>query len=292
MNELLFALKQCDEFINFNEKELNKLLSISDVEVFNKGEEVFTIDHEGRKFYIVVDGRLTLRLKSSVTKEYKRGKLFGEVAILGDTLRFGTIRATEQSRLLSFDRDIIFNSDKISKELALKITLSLTKKIISYFEVESFKPTEESISKGECDYIEFKKSINNHNKAVIVKTLAGFMNLNGGTVFCGVNDNGEIVGFDVNAKEFDEIQKQINKEINTRLGSSFRHYVLFDIEKIRGKKVIRIDCNSSKSPVFYKEFDINGHEREYFVVRSGSENRKMKKTSEVINYVQERFKNR
>ena len=151
--------------------------------------------------------------------------------------------------------------------------------------------SEKLIEKGECDYIEFKKSIHKFNKKAIVKTLASFMNLNGGTILCGVHDeSNEITGLNINQKGFDEIQKMINVEIRKKLGLNYLQYVTYDFEKVQDKKVIRIDCGSSNTPVFYKKMDKNGSEREYFVVRSGSENITIKKTSEIIKYVQERFK--
>jgi len=184
-DKIIIALQKCKEFRNLEIDELETLISIGSIEVFRKGEGVFTIDHEGKNFFVVIEGRLTLRLKSNMSKEYKSGELFGEVAILGDTLRFGTIHATEASTLIAFNRDKLFNSAVVPKDLLLKITLALTKKIISYFDHDTLVCSEKLIEKGECDYIEFKKSIHKYNKKVIVKTLASFMNLNGGTIFCG-----------------------------------------------------------------------------------------------------------
>lgn len=284
-------LRECPDFKELTDEEINDLSTISSREVFSKGEGVFSLNHEGKKFYVVMEGRLTLRLRNNQSKEYRRGELFGEVAILGNTLRFGTIRSTEDSMLVSFSRDQLFYSDAISKELALKLTLSLTKKVISYFDDGSLLSSEKLIEKGECDYVEFKRSLNDHSKANVVRSMAGFMNLNGGTIFCGVDDQtGEIVGMDIDHKSFDELQKMMTAEIKRRIGLSFRQYIFYDVEQIDGKRILRIDCSSSRSPVFFRHFDKNGLEREFFVVRSGSENIEMKKTSEVISYVQERFR--
>ena len=285
-------LKKCYAFSDLDDQELSALASIGVPEVFRKGEDVFTINHEGKKFYVVDAGRLTLRLKNNRSKEYIQGELFGEVAILGGSLRFGTIRATEESFLASFNREDLFFSDKISKELALKVTLLLTRKVVSYFDNDELLCSEKMIEKGECDFIEFKRSLNAYNKSDIVRSIASFMNLNGGTIFCGVSDeDGQIVGI-ANNQSFDQLQKMLGSEIRNRLGLSFCSDISYDMESIKGKRVIRIDCNSARSPVFYKEYHENGELREYFIVRSGSENITMKRTSEVISYVQERFKNK
>lgn len=286
------ALRKCEEFKHLSDEEINTLISIGHVETINRGKEVFSINHKGKNFYVVIYGRLSLRLGVKASKEYKMGQLFGEVAMLGDTLRFGTIRATEESKLISFNREDIFYSDRISKELALKITLALTRKVISYLNVEKWESSKDLIKKGECDFVEFKRSIHENNKDDIVRNIASFLNLNGGTIFCGVEDkNGEIVGLDADPKEFDTIQIMIGNEIDKRLGHGFRRYVNYDIEDIDGKTVIRIDCSSSNSPVFFKKLK-KGKEFDLFIVRSGSQNKEMQKTKNIINYVQERFKHK
>ncbi len=220
--------------------------------------------------------------------------MFGEVAILGDTFRFGTICATQESLLISFNREKIINSGLISKELALKVVLLLSRKAVSYFDDGVLIPSKKLIAKGECDYLEFKRSLNKQNKKDIVKTFAAFMNLNGGTVFCGVGDNdGEIVGLKYDLKKIDDLTRELMDEARRRIGVYFTNYVSFDVEQIDGKTILRIDCDSSRSPVFYKDLDNkneDGEPPEYFIVRTGSENVRLEKTRDIINFVHERFK--
>ena len=284
------ALNSCLAFCNLNEEEKKQLIEIGNIETIKKGEEVFTLDHEGKKFYIVLEGHLLLRLKSNHTKEYEKGQLFGEVAILGDSLRYGTIRATQLSTLISFDRDRLFHSDAISKELALKITLCLTKKIVSYFDGDGYTPSQKLIEKGECSYVEFKESMCEKHIEGITRSLAAFMNHNGGTVFCGVDDDGRVVGVKFGYKKYDEFQKAMNRKIRYHLSSKIRPRILFDVEKINSKTIVRIDCSPSKTPVFFKTYNKSGHATESFVVREGSENNKMVHISEAFSYIQNRYK--
>ena len=285
------ALKECPTLRSLNDNELDILMKLGEREVFKKGEEVFTIHHQGKKFYVVIEGRLLLRLKNHQSKEYKKGELFGEVSILGDTFRTGTILATEESMLLSISRDDLFYSDKVSKDFALKLTLLLSQKAVSYVNHVEMLSSIKMIEKGESDYIEFKASLHDQNKDVIAKNIASFMNLNGGTILCGVNDeDGKITGVNVNQKQFDELQKMMNREIRKRLGSEHETNVSYDIECIDDKKIIRIDCSASNTPVFFKRYDSNGNCKECFVVRSGSENRTIKRPSELIRYIKTRYK--
>lgn len=173
------------------------MVAIGEVELYKKGEAIFRqgikADNE-ESFFIVQEGKLLLRLNNKRTKEYTQGELFGEVAFLGEARQSGTVRAIEDSVLIVFDKNELLYSDKLSKELALKMVLLLAKKIVSYFEQEMRSDVKSIISKGETDYIEFKSSIFRKQKVAIVKTLVAFMNLNGGTILCGVgDDNGEIL---------------------------------------------------------------------------------------------------
>jgi len=284
------ALSSCLAFCNLNEEEKQQLIKIGKIETIKKGEEVFTIDHEGKKFYVVLEGHLLLRLKSNHTKEYEKGQLFGEVAILGDSLRFGTIRATQLSTLISFDRDCLFNSDSISKELALKITLCLTKKIVSYFNSDGCTPSQKLIEKGECSYVEFKKSMAVGHMEKIVATISAFMNHNGGTIFCGIDDDGEMVGVNFSCKKYDQFQKRMTTKIRGHLGAKYPSSIMYDVEEIDDKTVLRIDCSPATEPVFFKKYDENGRIHESFLVRQGSENRDMSQLSNALTYIQSRFK--
>ena len=283
-------LINCPDLERLSGKELDMLISIGEVEVFRKGEQVFTINHKGEKFYIVLEGRLLLRLKDKQSKEYRKGKLFGEVAILGNTCRFGTICAAEESMLISFNRNIIFTSQKISRDLALKIVLLLCEKMVSYFDTAISVTSRKLIEKGESDQVEFKASIDKYQKISIVKTLAAFLNFNGGTIFCGVEDErGIILGIDNGQKEIDNFKRALTGEIKYKLGAQFLKYISFDIEEIDKRTIIRIDCNSSNCPVFYKEINGHGEEKELFFLRTGPENNKKKKISHIIEYIKERF---
>ncbi|MFK8102619.1 MAG: RNA-binding domain-containing protein [Saprospiraceae bacterium] len=291
--QVLDVLKRCEDLKDINKEDLLSLMKVGEIEVYRKGEEIFTINHKGENFFVVLEGRLLLRLKNNKGKEYIKSQLFGEVAILGNTYRFGTVRAVEESMLLVFNRNKLFNSKILSKDLVLKLVLALTKKIVAYFDEDILISSKESIKKGENDFIEFKGSISKVHRSSIVRALVAFMNLNGGTIFCGVeDDNGKIVGLKNTLKEIDEFKKMILGEARRKIGFVITKYISFDIEEIDGKNILRIDCDSSQTPVFYKEVNnTTGEEKELFIVRTGPQNMKMKKTRDVINYVQERYRN-
>lgn len=69
----------------------------------------------------------------------------------------------------------------------------------------------EIISRGECDTTEFKKSITDITKNVY-ESICAFSNRDGGHVFLGVKDNGEILGIEPNCIE--KMKKDFVTEIN------------------------------------------------------------------------------
>ena len=116
------------------------------------------------------------------------------------------------------------------------------------------------------------------------------MNLNGGAILVGVEDGGRIAGLKMGNQEIDRFQRDLLNLLKRRLGAGFTTLIDFDAEEIDGKLVIRIDIDAARSPVFYREKTGNGEEKELFIVRTGTMNTQLKKTSEIIDFVQERFK--
>ncbi|MCE7699557.1 MAG: putative DNA binding domain-containing protein, partial [Methanobacterium paludis] len=98
----------------------------------------------------------------------------------------------------------------------------------------------EIIAEGENTKIELKEIMN--DKAY--KTLSAFSNTEGGTFLCGVNDNGQVVGFDC----LDEPVRDVTTKIVNRLGIQ-PSINCFEFE---GKKILRIDVKKSVNPIAYR----------------------------------------
>lgn len=102
---------------------------------------------------------------------------------------------------------------------------------------------------------------------IIVRTLAGFMNANGGTLFIGVDDNGNPVGIEreyrlLNTSENDNkkvyqenkdgYQNKIRSAINFYLGQVACDYVKITFENNNGHVVCRIDVESSANVIWFR----------------------------------------
>jgi MFS family permease len=72
---------------------------------FLAGETVFRRGDPGDAFYVVDRGELTLSLDGSGPKPLVRGDFFGEIALLRDVPRTGTITAETDAELLALERD-------------------------------------------------------------------------------------------------------------------------------------------------------------------------------------------
>ncbi len=110
------------------------------------------------------------------------------------------------------------------------------------------------IKNGEDENLEFKSSLRydyrqqKPNKAlegVIVKTLAGFMNTQGGSLLIGVGDNGDILGLEadyntLHRKDSDGYTQTITSLISEKMGTPACRLVRIIFHRHEGKEVCRI----------------------------------------------------
>ena len=95
----------------------------------------------------------------------------------------------------------------------------------------------EIIRKGECHTTEFKKSTTDITKDVY-ESICAFSNRNGGHVFLGVKDNGEILGIEPNC--IDKMKKDFVTAINNA-NKMYPPLFLIPVEyELQGKKVLHI----------------------------------------------------
>jgi hypothetical protein len=149
---------------------------------------------------------------------------------------------------------------------------------------------EELIRKGENNDVEFKSTLrmNLHTGKkddrmvhAVLKSIAAFLNAEGGTLLIGVADDGSISGIAEDGfPNDDKFLLALYDFIKTRLGEHAAAYVDAEIQTITVKKICVVSCKPAKKPVFYLDED--------FYVRLGPGTTKMK-TSEVLEYIETRF---
>lgn len=135
------------------------------------------------------------------------------------------------------------------------------------------------IELGEHDWVEFKSSMkydyykkaaNKDLENVIAKTIVGFMNVEGGKLIIGVDDDGVILGLkkDYNTlkhKNRDGYEREVFRIISTYIGheACFGNHVSF--YRIDGKDICLVDVESSPNPVYVTD----GKETTFYV-RTGN----------------------
>jgi hypothetical protein len=149
------------------------------------------------------------------------------------------------------------------------------------------------ISAGEDDRLEFKSTLrwnlrsNKSDKAMEIaclKTMAAFLNSEGGTLLVGVEDDGNILGID--ADHFpneDKFLLHFNNLINQHLGLESAGSFSFDIRSLENGNILIVDCLPSTAPVYFRH-----DRREDFYVRVGPGTRSLT-TSEALEYTRNRF---
>lgn len=149
------------------------------------------------------------------------------------------------------------------------------------------------VSDGESTNVEFKSTLRKnlhtgeHDKRMefaVLKTIAGFLNANGGTVVVGVSDDGTALGLEADDfKNEDKMHLHLVNLIRGRLGTKHAMYIHPHFEDLDGHRVLRVDCWQARSPVFVKE----GSDDRFFV-RTGAATSELT-MSEAQDYIAQRF---
>lgn len=158
-------------------------------------------------------------------------------------------------------------------------------------------PTGELVDRKESARLEFKETARWHTKAnmhhkdielEVVKSVAGFLNKDGGTLLIGVADNNELTGFERDLALFksgrqgphDAFELWFTGVLDESIGAaSTASFVRAGFEVVSDKDVFRIDVLPSDKPVYVKwESD------EFFFVRTNNRTRRMK-TQDAANYI-------
>ena len=150
---------------------------------------------------------------------------------------------------------------------------------------------------GEGPRLEFKSTLrwdlreNRKNpdlEKVVVKTVAGFLNAEGGTLLLGVADDGTAVGLQPDYQSLgkpnrDGFSLHLTSLLLDRLGRDLAPHVSLSFHDLEGKDVCRVEITPSPRPVLVEE----GND-EAFYLRTGNSTRRLS-VSEVLAYEKQRW---
>lgn len=146
---------------------------------------------------------------------------------------------------------------------------------------------------GETDAVEFKATLrtNLHTgqpdekmHLAALKTIAGFLNAQGGTLLIGVADDGEVLGLAAdNFPNEDKLGLHLVNLVTDRIGSVFLPYVHPHFEDQDNKRVLVVRCEKGPKPAFVKDGQL-----QRFFVRGGNATAELSGAS-ITDYVKQRF---
>lgn len=154
------------------------------------------------------------------------------------------------------------------------------------------------IAQGEGENVEFKSSIRYDYKRqavnkddlglAITKTLAGFMNRDGGILVIGVNDDGEVLGIEKDfeglvKKNVDGFQLALRDLIKFHLGTEYLIYLHLHFETLNDHMICAVHVERSLVPVYVK----NGNDKEFYV--RGLNSTDKLSLPETVNYIRSRW---
>jgi hypothetical protein len=171
------------------------------------------------------------------------------------------------------------NDYKVFLEARAKLIFDeLKKRIELTHEVGKNEDIKELIHSGESDTIEFKstlrydlrtKTVNKKLEYMVAKTIAAFMNSDGGHLFIGIDDNANILGLSddmgtLQKSNTDGFELQLLEVIKKFIGAGFLSHIKINFPTVEVHQICHVKVSKSGKAVF-TEFD----DKEDFYVRSG-----------------------
>ena len=93
-----------------------------------------------------------------------------------------------------------------------------------------------------------------------LKTVAAFLNSEGGSLLIGVSDNKEVIGVESELKKFyrtqDKFLLHFKNLIKSGIGPEFYDFIDYKLVDVNGHMILLVRCDPSESPCWFegKEF--------------------------------------
>jgi hypothetical protein len=214
--------------------------------------------------------------------EYVQNELDGPTVIQFVHNQFNLLFSGESSGKLIFYTSVGAILGLVSARIHVSLNSNL--RYIEQLSGELTKDIGTLISHGESSALEFKSTfhwdlkqskVNKQLVIVILKTIAGFMNNNGGTLLIGVDDDGKIIGLEkdyqnLKKKDRDGFEQSIFTAISTNLGTDLSNYIHVIFHSKDNKDICRLIIMPAPRPVFVKK---EGHTK--FYIRAGVSTREL-----------------
>jgi CRP/FNR family transcriptional regulator, cyclic AMP receptor protein len=106
--KLIERLKRIPALASFNEKELEEMMSLSKIKIFQPGEVIIQEDQYDCWLYFLISGQVKIVKKNEVLHVMQRmGDVFGEMSIIDGSARSASVVAINESVCLTTDASCI-----------------------------------------------------------------------------------------------------------------------------------------------------------------------------------------
>ena len=291
--DMMQVVAQHDVFSGFNEKEMEHLSAILSYRHAEKNKAIFEIDDLPNHIYYVLNGALTLHFPDNTKLNISPGELIGEIGILNGDFRLGKLMANEDSSLIAICTGDLLNTELVDPKISLEIIKRLSKRVTDYLRNLQNISSKEILLNGENEHVEFKSSLRwnlkarrNDKKIIhgVLKTIAAFLNTEGGILVIGVADDGSVVGTELDGFENDDkMLLFLTNVIKSNLGALHLEHIHYHTEKIDNKTVLRVDVQAGASPCYYVDDKLD-----YFYIRTGPATTNLR-MRDLYDYIKKRF---
>ncbi|MBD3306451.1 hypothetical protein GF339_08635 [candidate division KSB3 bacterium] len=155
------------------------------------------------------------------------------------------------------------------------------------------------IAEGEGIHIEFKSSLrwdyrqqaaNKDLEFEIVKATSAFLNTNGGRLFIGIDDDGNILGLSsdyktIGKKNKDGFQLQLINVLTKYLTKDYFKFVKISVIDYQGEEICMLQVSKSDVPAFVKK---DGKDKFFIRVAASSQSLSVQET---VNYIRNHWEN-
>lgn len=172
-------------------------------------------------------------------------------------------------------------------------------KLSQHYGARVHRSAEEFIKQGESKTLEFKSTLRWNLKEdrkddkqithAALKTIAAFLNTEGGDLLLGVADNGTVVGIDHDRLDNDDkFMLHLAQVVRNGLGARAGTCIDPKVQIVDGKGVCVVSCQRSPEPVFLQRKGVEAERDGDFYVRSGPGTVKLS-SADTAEYIRTRF---
>ena len=191
-----------------------------------------------------------------------------------------------------FDKEIAFNPKS-----AQNIQDKLNNMLSALDELTEADKIRAIVRTGESKTLEFKQTLSvdvkNDKKEkniekMVLKTIVGFLNTEGGILLIGVSDDKNIIGIQKEIQKYhkndDKFLLHFKNLIKESIGENFYPFINYRLVDIESCKILRIDCKPSNKECFLEP-------KNEFYVRINPATEKLE-GQKMVDYIRSHFKNK